>query len=395
MRIGLERKMRHLGKEEWIRGWHPVMERVFDRESDRHPFRDHSWRMLPIPEYLWADESPALLRIGGPPAVHEFDPLLATLKELGEEEICVDGLFLPSPTVVKANRGDVASLSRVDHPAYLCGRSGSWGMVADEGRLTILGGSEAFMACYLRHAGGIATVRKRFEDHDIGMGWEPAWPRDDEGYRRWREGTYATFGWTPFAYPNQGTAFARIPDEKEVNRHWLPAYRAVFAAPPTSSIPDATKHFPPEWYRLTLPGHLIRDGGNEARGSGYYVRPVLDAWWGLTAALGEAEDWEIGITPLNEGGGEDWTVTLAWVRGLQSVGQLADRPVAALGTQGRWGLISFSDGVSILAADKPLLERVITWAGGAAMLRQELENWCTTADVSLQTLHAIGMRATS
>mgnify|MGYP006979482612 FL=1 len=314
------------------------------------------------------------------------------MSEIGEAELCLFGDLLPDPVVIPATPEGARSLDDPGYTSWILGRSGAWGMRAEEGRLSVLGGAAEFMEVYLRHAGGEEAVRKRFEDHDISMGWEPSWP-DSDGERLWRERTYALFGWSPMPYPNRGAPFARQADAEEIADRWAPALSRVLRTKPSLGIQDFADTFPAEWTRIILPGHLIGAGGEEASGYGY-ARQRLDAWWGLTAALREAEDWEVGIAALGSPADDvcGWTVTLPWARGLASAEQLAGCPLMALGTYGLWALISFGDGLSVVAGEPHLIERMVFWAGGADRLESELAHQVTQGAVGPEMVAAIVAR---
>jgi hypothetical protein len=384
--------IRLLSRDEWERDWRPREEWIFSRDDPYRPFRDRSWRMLPIPEYLWAGDSPALLRAGGPDVLNEFEPLLATLAEIGETEICVsDVIFRDGSTLVGVDIEDIRRINAFDW-ALIFGRSREWGLCSDEGRLSILGGTAEFIERYLRHAGGLERVRKRFEDHDMGMGWEPSWcdvpnnPHQWEGDWQWRWSTYAMFGWTPIAYPNHGNPFRSVPRNRDLAL-WMKTREQAFASLPPPSLFNAENCFRPDWVRMRLPGHIIADGGNEGAGLGW-VRAVLDSYWGLAGALADLEYWEVCIVPIDcdPVPPEEWGITVAWVRGLGSCDAFAKRPVAAFDPRTHWAAVSFDENVTILSAEREVVERVIQWAGGLDVLREEFQQWAKEKQLAAPVL---------
>ncbi|GEM_PF-3096466 len=359
--------------------WEAIFDTVFTGDCAGPPFRDPAWRILPIPESPWWGETPILLRVSGPGITDEFAPFWATVAEIAETELCVFGDLLPHPFHLPATADALRSLDDPRYTTWIVGKSAGWGMRVEEGRLSILGGDALFIEAYLRHAGGEAAIRKRFEDHDISMGWEPAWSKDD-GDRRWRERTYAMFGWEPFVYPNHGTPFCRIPELPEIEADWFPAFQTLLPTQLEHPLHSGAVSEPLGWRVTALPGHLVRDGGDEFYGAGY-LRPKLNSWYGLVSALAEAEDWEVALVPVDAPVHiqSEWVTTLAWVRGFQSVSSLAHRPIAAFGLKRRWVVLSLPEQVSLLMAESDFLDRVAFWAGGEDVFRWCFDDWAVTA----------------
>lgn len=214
----------------------------------------------------------------------------------------------------------------------------------------MLGGSTAFMETYLRQAGGLETVRKRFEDFDISQAWEPSW---DRSWAEWQTRTYADFGWVPFAYPNRGEFFEQLPPSDEINTIWRPRLRSLARLP----LPPRAQDGLPEWWRkVPFAGRLVANA--EAR----------DAKTLLTV-LAEREDWEIGLySPCQD----RWSVAVADDVSLGTATEVAGDLLVACGGKNDWVLISLPDGVSVVAAVDGVIDRFLERAGGKSEIESRL-----------------------
>lgn len=336
--------IRQLSHEEFARDWAPVR----DRMTDGVNLRDPTWVRVPIPLYLSQGKGPPCWRIADPKTVDEFAPLRNTLGDLRIREICCgpasgtawDAFLLP-PTE-EATSG----INRITtpHGEWICwfSREGNWCLLQREEWFSVLGGTEAFMRVYLRHAGGMDAVRKRFEDFDISQSWEASW---DQSWTVWRAKTYAEFGWKPFPYPNHGNFFERLLPRQETDEIWRPRMDSLVALPLPAQLDKA---FVPRWRRAAMAGHLVSDAGRED------IRA-------LTSVLAEREDWEICLHSLTQ---DRWSMVVADGISLGTAKEIACDPITACGGKREWALISLPEGVSMLAAEDEIIDRVLERAGG-------------------------------
>jgi hypothetical protein len=196
-------QVRALTPAEFESVWLPLRRRIFsdplpcellDTPFERRP----DWKYVPVPQ----EPIYVINRVYYPEGTEEryddYVPLVAALHSLGESEICVSGGYeLPAfkEFCLPVDRQAIFDLRRLfPGPSYaMFGRTGKWGLAATLDHVSYIGGEPEFMAAFLDHAGGIDTVRKRFEDYHTSGTWSLSY---EECYLPAVEEFYAQFGWT-------------------------------------------------------------------------------------------------------------------------------------------------------------------------------------------------------
>ncbi|WP_173977019.1 hypothetical protein [Magnetospirillum sp. LM-5] len=256
-------------------------------------------------------------------------------------------------------------------------RHADWGVLCClPGLISFVGGEPTFIDAYLHHAGGEDFLRRRLHQFDLGQRWgdEMApWPP------AFREVVYRTCGWVPAPYPNQGEYFKRRPDEDEMRQRWIPLLDRL--------VPDRTHPLAgvvPNWTTLPLRGHLATDGAkDEVIRDG--APPVLEEYNSWLFILTGDDRWDVGMAALD---GDDFWCAPARAAALE-IEELAGRPMAAFGPEGDWLLVSFAEGVSLLAGEPTLMARIIDDAGGLDACRERFEAWARTAAVPSERLDEV------
>jgi hypothetical protein len=194
-------QVRALTPAEFESVWLPIRRRIFgeplpcellDTPFERRP----DWKYVPIPE------APVWLNFvyypeGTDERYDDYAPLVAALHSLGESEIFASGGYNPpafKEFCLPVDRQAIFDVSHFLAFRYaMFGRTGKWGLAATMDGASYIGGEPEFMAAFLDHAGGIDTVRKRFEDYHTSGSWSLSY---EECYLPAVEEFYAQFGWT-------------------------------------------------------------------------------------------------------------------------------------------------------------------------------------------------------
>lgn len=351
-----------LSQEDFDHIWAPIR----DRLTDGKIFLNPDWRQVPIPLYWSQGMGPPCWRVReDPEIVDEFAPLRRTLAEFGIQEICCGSATGSAWDAYLLTPGQDATsgLNRLTsmHGEWRCwfSREGNWCLLQREEWFSVLGGSTSFMDAYLRHAGGMDAVRKRFEDYDIAQAWEPSW---DPSWSKWRTRTYAEFGWVAFDYPNQGEFFERRPPVDEVTTLWLPRLRSHIPLP---LPPRAQEALPERWRKVAFAGHLVAHAETQD------IKAFL-------AVLAEREDWEIGLYSPRR---DRWSVVVADDISLGTATEVAGDLLVACGGKNDWVLLTFPEGASVLAAEDAVIDRFLERAGGKPAIMSRLAMTCLPASV--------------
>lgn len=119
--------------------------------------------------------------------------------------------------------------------------------------------------------------------------------------------------------------FERLPSRDEIDATWAPRVRCLLRLPLPAQVRDA------------LPNAECTD-----------VKALL-------AVLAEREDWEIGLYSPNR---DRWSVVVADDISLGTAAEVAGDLLIACGGKNDWALISLPEGVSVLAGEDRVIDRL-------------------------------------
>lgn len=349
--------------------WEPAFRAVFGSgpctawefwRTERPPLHP-GWRFLPMLNHLTYGPSPRYPQHddGRDPPVFEAFPLLATLRSLGRDQLCLrygDKAWRLPPTEEAAEqaRRELGDLPGI---YFLFDRHADWGVLCDvDGTISIVGGDGGFIAAYLNQCGGEDALHRRLRHFDFGLKWgDEMRPWGDE----YRSGLYRAFGWEALAYPNHGLLNDRQPDAEEFERVWLPALNRL-VTPQGMLDPEATA----TWTGVPFRGHVANEGGRQYEFGLSDPHPKLEEYDALLFTLASDECWEICLAALDvprDHGCARIVPPKVW---SLDIPELNGRPVAVFGPRGDWILISKVEGSSWLAGEPKFIGKFCARADG-------------------------------
>lgn len=426
---------RLLDHDEIERDWKPLKVRIFgdsNRFCDPDDFGHHKGQVWPD-GWIQAALPRGLCRAIGYAAYmpvttfdqdyDEFATLLQTLADRGGAPLCIwsfwggdkyVGLFPPERRALNGKAMDLLGFNSLP-PYVVFDHSGEWGMYCLMDSVSILGGTENFMAQYFKNAGGFEAVRQRFFDYNLSfhdafmcpddqpiidrlhdaIGWgQPDYPPDQwtdrftpriwtkpSRRRRWNQPPYMTAE----DGKRQDDSSVRL-SEVAYTQEWLPIKNAVFGHGPryanlhsfaNSWIPVGPK----EWRQFPLPEALFTPWG-------------YAAYWPVTTKDDPmVDEFATLLKTLQERGSDRLCIRSCFVTDdAVSVLVKPDRPSlnAAIATlpfdpkghpyfvfdaSGAWGLCCLMDGISVLTGDSAFMEQYLKNAGGLDAVRQRFYDY--------------------